>query len=326
MKLVSFRNAEGNERIGAWLNDDDGILDLKAANDIQAQGPHEYFINMLGFIEAGKDALSIAQEYISTPVETALVSKKEIKLLSPLPVPAQIRCFSVFEKHARQSAQVMMKIMANNSPHPEQALEEFRASGKFNIPPVFYERPLYYKGNRFSVTGTQCDIHWPEYSNVIDYELELAAIIGKRGKDITADNARDYIFGFSVFNDLTARDEQSREMVAPLGPAKGKDFDGGNVLGPCIVTADELTDPYNLRMSAKVNGELWSEGNSDDMTHSFEDMLTYVSRSETVFPGEVFLSGCVGGGCGMEQERYPSRGDAITLAIEGIGELHNRIV
>lgn len=326
MKLVSFKYSDADVRIGILVENEGKVLDLHAANQRAEEVPENYFANMQVFIESGPDALDVASHYQQELPESALVDIEQVSLLSPLPVPAQIRCFSVFEKHAKQSAQVMMKVMAANTPDPEKTLEEFRSSGKFNIPPVFYERPLYYKGNRFSVVGTGKDITWPGYSNLIDYELELAAVIGRKGKDLDAKDARDYIFGYAVFNDLTARDEQSQEMVAPLGPAKGKDFDGGNVLGPCIVTADELTDPYSLKMTAKVNGSLWSEGRSDDMAHSFEDMLAYVTRSETVYPGEIFLSGCVGGGCGMEQERYLSRGDAIELEIEGIGRLVNRII
>ena len=340
MKFVTFE-CGGDQRIGALSPDGDSILDLDKAQDYlsgrHVSGKHvsvkrlsdkqdPTFSSMLALIEAGPSGLDRAFEMLeSAPVE-AILDRSSVTLLAPLPVPAQIRCFSAFEEHAKQSAQAMMRVMASNSEDPLQALAEFQASGKFDIPPVFYERPLYYKGNRFSVVGTDTDVIWPAYSEVIDYELEIAAIIGRPGKHIRREEADSYLFGYSVFNDLSARDEQSREMVAPLGPAKGKDFDGGNVLGPCIVTVDELSGIDGLKMTATINDEVWTDTTSDGMAHSFADMLAYVSRDETIYPGEIFLSGCVGGGSGMEQQRYLSRGDSVALEIEGIGTIRNRIV
>ena len=176
-----------------------------------------------------------------------------------------------------------------------------------------------------SVTGTDEDVVWPRYSYALDYELELAAVIGKRGVDISRDRAREHIFGYTIFNDVSARDYQMREMAGSLGPAKGKDFDTGNILGPCIVTADEI-DPYSLTMIARVNGEQLSRGSSSTMHHRFEDCIAHVSQSETLYPGEVICSGTVGGGCGLEHGRLLSSGDTIELEIEKIGILRNRIV
>lgn len=324
MKLVTYEAGE-TQRIGALLADGT-MLDLEKANRCRTGKQQPAFASMLALIEAGSPGLARATALTLDPPDDAVIERSGVKLLAPLPLPAQIRCFSVFEQHARQSARVMMRVMADNSPDPLRALEEFQSSGRFDIPPVFYERPLYYKGNRFSIAGTGSEVVWPDYSDLIDYELEIAAIIGRGGKDIGIDDAASHIFGYSVFNDLTARDEQSREMAAPLGPAKGKDFDGGNVLGPCIVTADEMTEIGGLRMTAKVNGEIWTDAVCEGMAHSFSDMLVYVSRSESIHPGEIFLSGCVGGGSGMEQQRYLARGDRVELEIEGIGKIGNKIV
>jgi 2-keto-4-pentenoate hydratase/2-oxohepta-3-ene-1,7-dioic acid hydratase in catechol pathway len=160
---------------------------------------------------------------------------------------------------------------------------------------------------------------------VIDYELELACVIGRRGRDIAAADAGAYIFGYTIFNDLTARDWQFREMQGPLGPAKGKDFDGANVLGPVIVTADELGDAPALAMRAHVNGELWSQGNSGTMHWSWGQMIEHVSRSETLHPCEVLGSGTVGGGCGLELGRFLAHDDVIALEIDGIGRIETRI-
>jgi len=117
-----------------------------------------------------------------------------------------------------------------------------------------------------------------------------------------------------------------REMAAGLGPAKGKDFDGANALGPWLVTADEIADPYNLTMVARVNGEEWSRGNSGEMHHRFEDIIAHVSRDETLHPGEFLGSGTVGGGCGLELGRMLAHGDVVELAIDGLGVLQNRVV
>ena len=114
------------------------------------------------------------------------------------------------------------------------------------MPKIWYERPSFYKPSRFAVCGTDQDVVWPAYSKTIDYELEFACVIGKTGRDIPKDKARDYIFGYTIFNDLSARDEQSQDMLSNLGPGKGKDFDNSNPIGPCIVTADEIPDPYAL--------------------------------------------------------------------------------
>jgi 2-keto-4-pentenoate hydratase/2-oxohepta-3-ene-1,7-dioic acid hydratase in catechol pathway len=115
------------------------------------------------------------------------------------------------------------------------------------------------------------------------------------------------------------------EMSGQLGPAKGKDFDTGNAMGPWIVTADELTDPYNLTMIARVNGEEWGRGNSSSMYWRFDDLLSFISRSETIHPGEFFGSGTVGNGCGLESMRFLKPGDVVELEVEQIGVLRNRV-
>lgn len=160
----------------------------------------------------------------------------------------------------------------------------------------------------------------------MDFELELAAIIGKRGRDIPADQAPAHIFGYTIFNDMSARDAQMKEMPGQLGPAKGKDFDTGNILGPWILTADEVPHPVALTMEARVNGDLWGRGNSSDMHHGFGDIIAHISASETLYPGEVIGSGTVGFGCGLELGRFLEDGDEIALSIEKIGTLTNRIV
>jgi 2-keto-4-pentenoate hydratase/2-oxohepta-3-ene-1,7-dioic acid hydratase in catechol pathway len=160
----------------------------------------------------------------------------------------------------------------------------------------------------------------------MDFELEFAAVIGIAGRDIRPENALDHVFGYTVFNDFSARDEQFRAMAGKLGPGKGKDFDNANALGPCIVTSDEIGDPYSLNMTARVNGEEWSNGHTSSMFHRFEQVIAHISRSETIHPGEVLGSGTVGTGCGLEQNRYLQSGDVVELEIERIGVLRNRVL
>jgi 2-keto-4-pentenoate hydratase/2-oxohepta-3-ene-1,7-dioic acid hydratase in catechol pathway len=197
---------------------------------------------------------------------------------------------------------------------------------KIEIPPVWYKQPIYYKCNRFSVIGTDQDVRWPTGCEMLDYELEFGVVIGRGGVNIRKEDARGHIFGYCIFNDASARDLQIREMAGQLGPAKGKDFDTGNVLGPWLVTADELTNPYDLTMVARVNGEEWSRGNSGTMHHTFEDIIAFVSRDETLHPGEFLGSGTVGNGCGLEHGRFLKPGDVVELEITGLGVLRNRFV
>ena len=193
------------------------------------------------------------------------------------------------------------------------------------IPEVFLRQPLYYKGNRFSCVGPDAVIEWPRYSTVIDFEAEIAAYIGKPGVDISEEGAPAHIFGYSVFNDFSARDAQMAEMQGPLGPAKGKDFATGNALGPWIVTADEVPDPYALAITVRVNGEVWTEGTLASAYHRFPAMLAFVSRDEPLVPGELLGSGTMDNGCGLELGRYLTWGDLIEIEVETLGTLRNRI-
>jgi 2-keto-4-pentenoate hydratase/2-oxohepta-3-ene-1,7-dioic acid hydratase in catechol pathway len=196
----------------------------------------------------------------------------------------------------------------------------------YRPPPVWYERPLYYKANRFSVSGPGDTIRWPAYSRLMDYECELACVIGRPGADVPRERAREHVFGYTIFNDFSARDAQGAEMAGGLGPAKGKDFDTGNVFGPWIVTLDEIGDPHALAMEARVNGERWGGGHSSSMHHTFWDIIAYVSQTETLFAGEVIGSGTVGTGSAHELGRTLKPNDVIELEIEKIGVLRNRIV
>ena len=192
------------------------------------------------------------------------------------------------------------------------------------IPEEWFEIPSYYKGMPDTVIGPNAEIPWPRYTDKLDHELELAAIVGKPGRDIPPERALEHVFGWTIWNDLSARDVQARELKIGLGPAKGKDWDGSNVLGPCIVTADEL-DASDLRMSVRVNGETWGEDTTANMHHSFADLIAYASLAQMLYPGELLGSGTAAGGSGLELDRWLQPGDEVELEIEGIGILRNRI-
>jgi len=323
MRLVTFL-ASGAERLGALVSENRQIVDFAGAHD----GGDPAFASMQAFIAEGEDALYRARNIIADARRTGrgLIDSAAVKLLAPLPLPAQMRDFLCFEKHLLQSFARLRQVHAAAAPDPEKALREMEAQGTFSVPKIWYERPSFYKPSRFAVCGTDQDVAWPAYSQTIDYELEFACVIGTAGRDIPKDRARAHIFGYTIFNDLSARDEQSQEMLGHLGPGKGKDFDNSKPIGPCIVTADEIPDPYALEMIVRVNGEERGRGNTREMHWKYEDCIAFVSRSETVHPGELFCSGTVGNGSGLETGRFLDVGDVVELEVEKIGVLRNRIV
>jgi 2-keto-4-pentenoate hydratase/2-oxohepta-3-ene-1,7-dioic acid hydratase in catechol pathway len=323
MRLVTFA-AAGAARVGALTDGDRRIVDFLAAQSNAGAA----FISMQALIEAGPAALERAREIVANAqrADRGMIEAKAVKLLTPLPMPPQLRDFMCFERHLIQAYARLRSERAAAAPDPEKALRELEAQGYLSIPKVWYERPCFYKPNRLTVCGTDQDVAWPPYSKTIDYELEFACVIGKAGRDIRKENARECIFGYTIFNDLSARDEQSLEMASSLGPGKGKDFDNSNPIGPCITTADEIPDPYALDMIVRVNGEERGRGNSHEMHWKYEDCIAFVSRAETVHPGELFCSGTVPNGSGLETGQYLQAGDVVELEVEKIGVLRNRIV
>jgi 2-keto-4-pentenoate hydratase/2-oxohepta-3-ene-1,7-dioic acid hydratase in catechol pathway len=205
----------------------------------------------------------------------------------------------------------------------EQHIKAARSLRGGDVPEAWYRMPVYYKGNYRSLLAHDQQLTWPRYSETMDYELELACIIAREGRDVTEDEAEGYIGGYAVMNDWSARDIQFEEMSVGLGPAKGKDF--ATSIGPWVVTPDEF-NPSNARMTARVNDELWSDGNIGQIHWSFPRMIAQVAMDETIYPGDILGSGTVGGGCGLELERWLQSGDVVELEVEGIGVLRNRVV
>lgn len=313
MKLATFcTDADPSPRVGLVTQACDALIDVAAS--FAAAGRNAVDVATMQDVIEGGDALlsEIAAHCGASGVEA--IPLASIRLLAPLPRPIQMRDCMCFEQHLVGSAKAaMQRAGLTELPERSRLMHE-----------VFKKRPIYYKANRFAVVGPDTNVHWPAYSNVMDYELEMGCIIGKGGRDISRDDARAHIFGFTIFNDLSARDTQAFEMQSGLGPSKSKDFDSANVLGPWIVTADEFY-PDNAAMIVRVNGEVRSEGNSGTMNYKFEDLIAFISASETLHAGEVLGSGTVGGGCGLEAGKLLEDGDTVELEIQGIGVLRNRI-
>lgn len=321
MKFTTF------ESNGAWspgvFVGPGQVLDLKKAAQIRGEAA---FSDMPDVIAAGADGIGKIRDWMRNPPGDCLVRVADVRLKAPLPRPNSIRDFANYELHVRQAIAASLKVRARAAADPEATLAKFHEAGQHIIPKIWFEQPLYFKGNPRSVIGPDDDVIWPKFAKLMDYELELAVIVGGPVKDLTPQNASQAIFGYTIFNDFSARDMQSRETQFRLGPAKGKDFDTGNALGPVIVTPDEIGDPTALTMIARVNGQERVRTTSGGMQHSIIDTLVHISQSETLYPGDVVGLGTVGNGCGYESLTFLNEGDVIELEIERIGILRNRLV
>jgi 2-keto-4-pentenoate hydratase/2-oxohepta-3-ene-1,7-dioic acid hydratase in catechol pathway len=325
MRLVTYTTGDA-PRAGALLNEDHDVLDLaEAAGAIGIASGGDALSSILSLVEGGEAALELARRAIARAPGSATLAREAVRLLAPIQPPPQLRDCSCFEAHLRNSFDAARRFGVRNAPDPVAAYRALDRSADDMVLATFHRQPIYYKANRFSVVGPDHEVVWPSYSKVIDFELELACYIAREAKDVPVAEASDYIFGYTIYNDFSARDAQAREMGGMLGPAKGKDFDTGNVMGPCLVTADEVPDPYDLTMIARVNGEEWGRGSTRDMRWTFADLIAHISRSETLHPGEALGSGTVGTGCGLEQLRYLNPGDVVELEVERIGILRSRI-
>ncbi|OLS33500.1 fumarylacetoacetate hydrolase family protein [Bacillus sp. MRMR6] len=301
MKFITFRNPDGEQR-GGWLKEN-GVVDMELA----CQGELPASIREL--LERQEQYMPVIHSIDKNVLPT--YSTDEIELRAPLPTPCTFRDFVAFETHVKNAS----------STHGN------------TVAPEWYEIPIFYFSNPNSMRGPGEEVARPKKCVKLDYELELACIIGKEGKNIKASDAEEYIFGYTILNDWSARDLQAKEMKVLLGPAKGKDF--ATSIGPWIVTKDELNkykigDKFDLEMTAKINGEVWSHGNFKDIYYSFGQMIERASEDVTLYPGDIIGSGTVGFGCilelGTEEYRWLEPGDVVELEITGLGVLKNKIV
>ena len=268
--------------------------------------------DMVELIEGGERSLDAARgalQWAATegPNGTGaplVYAPAALHFLPPVPRPPMLRDFMGFETHL---------------------INIYPKLGR-DIPPEWYKLPVYYKGNPGSIGAHDDDIAIPSYGEVLDIEFELAMVIGRGGINIAPEHALEHVFGYMIYNDFSERTIQAREMSVGLGPAKGKDFVRGHVLGPYLVTADEIPDIYNLHMVARVNSEVWCDTNSGTIHWKFEEMIAHVSTDEVLRPGEVLGSGTVGGGSGAERGTFLRRGDVVELEVERLGTLRNRVI
>jgi 2-keto-4-pentenoate hydratase/2-oxohepta-3-ene-1,7-dioic acid hydratase in catechol pathway len=328
MKLVTFAVATpiGRQtRLGALLDghEDGRVVDLTAtyaaylAAETDESKPREIAAvrtppDMIGWLEGGRQSREAAEQavaYVRRRLEgdtqpaglddaRLVYERAAVRLLAPLPRPRSLRDFSVFEEHMS------------------------RAPGIPPKRPMWYRYPPFYKGNPASVIGPEDPIPFPYYTEQLDPELELGIVVGREGRNIRVEDARSYIAGYTIFVDCSARDVYTRSDY--FGPAKTKDW--CNVLGPCLVTADEL-DEANLNVRLSVDGEVWYEGNTGHRRHYLaEHLVAFASDNETVYPGDVLGTGTVGLSCSMDTGRWPRVGQTMTFEIEGIGTLRHPIV
>jgi 2-keto-4-pentenoate hydratase/2-oxohepta-3-ene-1,7-dioic acid hydratase in catechol pathway len=265
----------------------------------------QFLVSTAMLIEQGPELWTevrdVARAAQSLPDLLVTATERNLRWLCPMDKVASLKDFLAFEDHVKRGAQ--------------------RRGAE--VPEYWYEAPVYYKGNHRAVIGPDAACPWPSYTKRLDFELELALIVGRRGRDVSREDAGDYVFGFTVFNDFSARDVQAKEMSAWLGPAKGKDF--GNALGPCIVTADEVGTEPDLQMVCRVNGEEWGRARSSEARWRWADIIAHVSEAEDIWPSDVYGSGTPGGCCGLDQGRDLSPGDVVELEIEKIGILRNAV-
>ena len=323
MKLVTYSVGSERYRLGALRQDGSTVLDLATAARQMSNSQPDCLCSMQALIESGEQGLDTARELLQSDSD-AVVDIDKIILHAPLPRPVSVRDCLGFSGHFINM--VRHVVAGGRLKRLDELLQ--KTTGKtlaHRMSPGAWQRPLYYFAST-ALVGHGAEIEIPAYSQLMDYELEWAACIGKKVKNLKADRASESIFGYTIFNDFTARDTQMFDMKTRFGVQKSKSFDGSNVMGPCLVTRDEIPDPYNLSMWANVNGIEWSRGSTAQQDWSFEEMIEYLSSSETLEPGEMICSGTVPTGSAREMGREIVAGDTIELNVQGIGTLTNTLV
>ena len=337
MRLVTFIGPEGPPRAGALLGET--VIDFAAAaplvieesegkrwdllsllmgdqDDVNLETAHDIVAAVVSMAGGSRDDHGQAQigEHLAGVLSIGgaamLLPLNQVRLLAPLPRPSSLRDFYTFEQHVATA----------------------RKTRNLGVPPEWYRIPAFYFSNHGAICGPDAEILKPQ-CDALDFELELACVIGREGRDIDEADALSYIAGFTIMNDWSARDLQMQEVPIGLGPSKGKDF--ATSLGPWLVTPDELEmyadddGRYSLTMIARINGEEKTRGNAALMHFSFAQIIAHASRDATLYPGDVLGSGTVGGGCLLELTGgfgpWLEPGDEVELEITGLGVLRNRI-
>lgn len=329
MKLLTYATPEQIRRpkLGGLI--ENYVIDFDEARS-WAQGarelpPEDLPETLLEFLYGGQKLWDYAYKLLSALEEVELerikgVHRKpvathlnEVYLYSPIPRPTSLRDFNAFEEHVSATY----------------------ANYNKKVPEEWYQFPVFYFGNANAIFGPDEAVPHPNYTNSLDYELEVACVIGQPGINIPVEKAEEHIFGYTIFNDWSARDVQRLEMRVGLSQGKGKDF--ANSIGPWVVTADDLlknaterAGVFDLEMVASVNGEVMSRGNWKDMYYSFPELIARASEDVWLLPGDIIGSGTVGSGCLLELTKgegpWLKPGDVVELEIEGLGKLNNTIM
>lgn len=321
MRLVTFELTTplGAARRAGAMDGADHVVDLSLARAAQhaakgrprhrALAEAEVPSNMLELLEGGEYTMDCAREALDhvahsgddtldgAALRHALTG---VRLLAPLPRPNSLRDFLVFEAHLRNI---------------------YRLLGREDqFPPEWYNLPAHYKGNPDAIYGPDDVVPYPGYTDKLDYELEVCAVVGKRGRRVKEADAGAYIAGYTLYNDWSARDIQMRESSVGIGPGIGKDM--ASSIGPSIATPDEFSRQHS-KLEARIDGETWSTGTLADMHFSFEQIIEFISQEADIVPGDLLGSGTIGMGCGFERDRYLTPGMTVELEAEGIGLLRN---
>ena len=317
MKLVSYLKA-GEIHLGAIVNE--SLYNLQSVNENLPK-------NIIDFVQSSNDLIQQTEIQVSKIADKSLniAPVKDFTLLAPVPRPTSCRDGYAFRQH----------------------VESARRNRGVEMIKEFDQYPIFYFTNHNAVQGPGDVYCMPDHFQQLDFELEVAIVIGKEGRNIKAKDADAYIAGFTIMNDLSARKLQMEEMLLNLGPAKGKDF--STVIGPWLVTPDELStylvpakqghvgNNYNLSMKCWVNDILVSEGNVKDMDWTFAEIIERCSYGVTIFPGDVIGSGTVGTGCFLElngtgklhnpnyEPQWLQANDTVKMTIDGLGTLVNTI-
>jgi fumarylacetoacetate (FAA) hydrolase len=299
------------ERLGAWARREHETLPPLPSS-------------VLGLLRLGDEGMAAARRALDLAERARAEDLRaeaglarglgEVRLRTPVPDPPTIRDFYAFEQHVKAA----------------------RARRGLGMIPEWYQIAVFYFTNTAALYGAEEPVPYPRHSHELDFELEIAAVIGREGKDIPAEDAPAYIAGYMVMNDWSARDLWRQEAPLNMGPAKGKDF--ATSLGPWLVTSDELEgrrlgsgkdERYDLAMTGRINGDQLTNANFKDITYTFPQMIERASMGVRLRPGDILGSGTCGTGCilelGTERHRWLEPGDVVELEIEHLGLLRNTI-
>ncbi len=255
--------------------------------------------NVVEWLES-RSSWTMLREWASRQ-PTATLMLRDVFLAAPVLRPGALICFDAFEEHARAVA---------------------RSRGQ-DLDETWYHGAQYYNGNVTALLGHGQKVPFLRHETQIDFELQIACVIGRTCRNVSADAAEGHIAGYCILNDWTARDTQASAYRLGVGPSRGKDH--ATSLGPALVTRDELINVMDLGMRALVNGEQVCEGYSGTSKYTFGQLVSAASQGRTLFPGDVIASGAVAGGSGLEAGRFLKPGDTVRLEVDGLGALENQV-